>query len=79
MLNVTLKNKINGPQWCSGNICLPLFRLAAETLDPKCESWYFLTYGWQFTVQNLEQQYVLLSSDNKTTHRDMTCSVLQAT
>ena len=34
--------------------------------------------SWQFTVQNLDQQYVLVSSGHKTTHHDMTCTVLNS-
>ena len=35
--------------------------------------------GRQFTVQNLNQLYVLVSSALPTTRRDMTCTVLKAT
>ena len=35
-----------------------------------------LTDGRQFTVQKLDQLYVLVSSDHKTTGHDMTCTVL---
>ena len=35
-----------------------------------------VTYGQQFTVQKLDQLYVLVSSAHKTTRRDMTCTVL---
>ena len=38
-----------------------------------------LVVGRQFTVQNLDQLYVLVSSALPTTHRDMTCTVLKAT
>ena len=34
---------------------------------------------WQFTVQNPNELYVLVSSALPTTHRDMTCTVLKAT
>ena len=37
-----------------------------------------LTGGLQFTVQNLDQLYVLVSSAHKTTCHDMTCTVLKA-
>ena len=40
---------------------------------------YVLTNGRQFTVQNLDQLYVLVSSARITTRRDMTCTVLKAT
>ena len=35
--------------------------------------------GRQFTVQNPDELYVLVSSALPTTHRDMTCTVLKAT
>ena len=35
--------------------------------------------GPQFTVQNPDELYVLVSSALLTTHRDMTCTVLKAT
>ena len=35
--------------------------------------------GRQFTVQNPNELYVLVSSALPTTHRDMTCTVLKAT
>ena len=34
---------------------------------------------WQFTVQNLDQLYVLVSSALPTIRHDMTCTVLKAT
>ena len=37
------------------------------------------TNGWQFTVQKLEQLYVLVSSAHKTARRDMACTVLNLT
>ena len=37
-----------------------------------------LAIGQQFTLQNLDQLYVLVSSGHKTTCRDMTCTVLKA-
>ena len=36
------------------------------------------TVGQQFTVQNPDQLYVLVSSALPTTRRDMTCTVLKA-
>ena len=36
-----------------------------------------LTNGRQFTVQNLDQLYVLVSSAHKTARRDMTCTVFE--
>ena len=38
-----------------------------------------LGVGRQFTVQNPDQLYVLVSSALSTTCRDMTCTVLKAT
>ena len=38
-----------------------------------------LTLWPQFTVQNPNELYVLVSSALPTTHRDMTCTVLKAT
>ena len=35
--------------------------------------------GLQFTVQNLDQLYVLVSSAHKTTSRDMTYTMVKAT
>ena len=43
------------------------------------ENWYLLTNDQQFTVQNLDQMYVLVFSAHKTTRRDLTCTVLKAT
>ena len=44
---------------------------------PCVESWYLLTDGQPFTVQNLDQLYVLVSSAHKTTHRDMSYTELK--
>ena len=44
----------------------------------KWESWYLLAVGRQFTVQNPDELYVLVSSALPTTRRDMTCTVLKA-
>ena len=38
-----------------------------------------LAVGRQFTVQNLDQLYVLVSSALPTVRRDTTCTVLKAT
>ena len=38
-----------------------------------------VSYGRQFTVQNLDQLYVPVSSAHKTTRHDMTYTVLKAT
>ena len=40
------------------------------------ESWQLLNDGQQFTVQNVDQLYVLVSSAHKTTWRDITCTDL---
>ena len=45
----------------------------------KWESWKLLAIGQQFTVQNPDKLYVLVSSALPTTRRDMTCTVLKAT
>ena len=37
------------------------------------------TDGRQFSVQNLDQLYVLVSSAHKTTRRDLTCTVFKMT
>ena len=50
---------------------LPPLRSAVQTLDPMWESWQLLSDGLQFTVQNLDRLYVLVSSAHKTTHRGM--------
>ena len=39
----------------------------------KWESWQLLAIGRQFTVQNLDQLYVLVLSALPTTLHDMTC------
>ena len=51
--------------------CLGWFRQVA--LYVKC------AVGRQFTVQNPNELYVLVSSALPTTRRDMTCTVLKAT
>ena len=38
-----------------------------------------LAVGWQFTVQNPDELYVLVSSALPTTRHDMTCTVLKVT
>ena len=45
----------------------------------KWESWWLLAAGRQFTVQNPNELYVLVSSALPTTRRDMTCTVLKVT
>ena len=51
---------------------------ATSRLSLMWERWQLLTAGRQFTVQNLDQLYVLVSSALPTTRRDMTCTVLEA-
>ena len=56
-----------------------LLRSAVQTPDLMWESCWLLTDGRQFTVQNLDQLYVLVSSAHKTTCRDhMTCILFNA-
>ena len=43
------------------------------------ESWSLLIDCPQFTVQNFDQLYVLVFFAHKTTHPDLTCTVLKAT
>ena len=45
----------------------------------KWESWQLLSVGRQFTVQNPNELYVLVSSALPTTRCDMTFTVLKAT
>ena len=54
-------------QWC------------AIQSDPMWGNLWLLTNGWQLTVQNLAQLYVLVASAPKNTHRDMTYTVLKVT
>ena len=55
----------------------PPMRSAVQTLDPMWGSWWLLTDDRQFTVQNLDQLYVLVFSAHKTTCCDMTCTMLE--
>ena len=50
--------------------------VVVQTLDPMWESWSLLTVNQQFTVQNLGQLCVLVSSSHKTI---MTYAVLEET
>ena len=52
-----------------------LVRSTVQTPCPKWVCWLLLTDARQFTVQKLDQLYVLVSSAHKTTCRDMTCTV----
>ena len=56
----------------------PTTEVSGSNQDLMWESWLLLTDGRQFTVQNLDQMYVLVSSAHKTTCHDMTCTVLKA-
>ena len=47
--------------------------------QPQVENWQVLAVGRQFTVQNFDRVYVLVSSALQTTRRDMTCTVLKVT
>ena len=47
--------------------------------DLMWEGWLLFADGWRFTVQNLDQLYVLVSSAHKTTRHHMTCTVLKGT
>ena len=45
----------------------------------KWEGWEVLAVGRQFSVQNLDQLYVLVSSALPTNHRDKICTLLKVT
>ena len=62
-------------QWL--HTCPPPPRSVVQTPYPMCESWLLLINGRQFTVQNLDQLYVPVSSAHKTTCPDMTYTVLK--
>ena len=47
--------------------------------SPQVGKLVVIAVGRQFTVQNLDQLYVLVSSALPTTRRDMTCTVLKVT
>ena len=53
----------------------PTSEVCDSNPGPYVASWWLLTNGRHFTVQNLDQLYVLVSTALKTTHRDMTCTV----
>ena len=69
--------------FCHGGVVVThsphTFEVGSSNPDLMWESWSLLTDDWQFTVQNLDQLYVLVSSAHKTTHHDMSCIVLKAT
>ena len=59
---------------CGGNT------LASHLFKPRTlwvESWWLLTNGRQFTVQDLDQLYVLVYPAHKTTCRDIIYTVLK--
>ena len=56
----------------------PTSEVGGSNPDPMWESCLFLTDSLQFTVQNLDQLFVLVSSAHKTTCHDMTYTVLKA-
>ena len=79
MLKACSHGSVIGPQWCSGNTFTSHLwgrRFKPHTLCG--ESLSLLIDGRQLTVQNLDQLYVVVSSAHKTTHCDMTCTVLKA-
>ena len=47
-------------------------------VNPMCVRWQFFTEFQQFTVQQLDQIYVLVSTAHKTSKSDMTYTVLKA-
>ena len=57
----------------------PLTSEFESRTDLKYESWWLLAVDWQFTVQNPDQVYVLVSSAPPTTRHDITCTVLKVT
>ena len=68
---------MQGPQWQSGKISEIGVQFLARPQVGKLV--VILAVGRQFTVQNLGQLYVLVSSALPTICRDMTCTVLKAT
>ena len=68
------------PRWLSGNtLASHLWGLQFKPLTLCGKLGSCLTNGRQFTVQNLDQLYVLVSSVHKTSRPDMTCTVLKGT
>ena len=55
----------------------PLRTESESQPDLKWKSWYLLADGLQFTVQNLDQFYVLVFSALPTTHSNTTSTVLK--
>ena len=71
--------QIRESRWCVGNTFSHVPSLRFAKRKPIWERWWFLTHGRQFTVQNSDQLYVLVSSVHKTNYHDMTCKVFKAT
>ena len=68
--------------FCLGGVVVtdsPPTSEVVQTPDRIWESWSLLTDDRQFTVQNLDQLYILISSAYKTTRGDMSSTVLKAT
>ena len=61
-----------------GHTCLPPLRSVIQTPDHMSESWWLFSDDQQFTIQNFDQLYVLVFSAHKTTHSEMTSTVLKA-
>ena len=70
-----------GAQWQSGNTLATHLggRGSVPGTASSGKAGRLLVVGWQFTVQNPDELYVLVSSALPTTHRHMTCTVLKAT
>ena len=67
-------------QWGHGGRVVTLSPPTSEFLArPQVGKLVVACHWLQFTVQNLDQLYVLVSSTLPTTHRDMTCTVLKVT
>ena len=61
------------PQWCSGNT------VASLTFRSRVQTGEKLIVAYQkFTVQKLDQMFVLISSAHKTTNHDVAYRVLKA-
>ena len=55
----------------------PTSEIGGSNPGPYVGKLVLLTNAWPFTVQNLEQLYILVSLAHKTTRRDMTCKLLK--
>ena len=74
-LNKDITQNHKGPRWQSVTLSPPTSEIGV--LFPARPQVGKLVVGWQFTVQNLDQLYVLVSSALTTIRRDMTCTVLK--